>query len=137
MPEHPTRDIGRCLVQAVRQRAGRASERRGRRRRLLDEGTGAIMGLQQRPHFAGEHGVAPGLRVDERRAISGGKLERAMEQVCDARPLGRGIGTAHVASAAPSSSRSSQARASVQWRFTVAGEMSMASAVSSTESPPK
>ena len=37
----------------------------------------------------------------------------------------------------PSSSRASQAQATVQWRLTVAGEMSIASAVSSTVSPPK
>ena len=67
----------------------------------------------------------------------GGLLERSVKDALQPLPL-FGVTSAPVASLPPpSSARLSHARASAHCRFTVAGEMPRASAVSSTVRPPK
>jgi hypothetical protein len=86
---------------------------------------------EERRHLVAQRGIARTFRVEPRAARRRLVRERAIQQRLDAAPAPR-RGGRH----APSS-RLSQARAIVQSRFTVAGEMSSASAVSSTLMPPK
>ena len=102
---------------------GRVEREPGReRRRRADARTSARTAVSS-PHAVSSHGRAPMLR----------ELERRLDEVAHARPAQR----VHRLGHEPASSPARNARADVQRRFTVAGEMPRASAVSSTLSPPK
>ena len=129
--EHPHQPIGaehRAGLQARRQqRVARLDRRLGGRR--IEEPVRAGVGGEQRldlaPHVVG----GPG-----RRQPGGARLTRLVERACEQLPHFAPALRGH---AAPSSAFLRNARASVQWRFTVAGESSTAAAVSSTVRPPK
>jgi hypothetical protein len=93
----------------------------------FEEGAGRVVRAQQGAHFVGDSGIGFGRAREQALTIRGAEIQRLVEQRADAAPVGRQL----------SSSRASHARASAQWRFTVAGEMSIACAVSSIDRPPK
>ena len=90
------------------------------------------MAVEQALHLAQKLRVGTSLGSGEGVALGRVDVERGVEDFVDALPAFAGHG-----SGLRSSSRASQARAIVQCRFTVAGEVSIASAVSSTVRPPK
>ena len=95
----------------------------------------AVVGDQQRLHFATERRIAGAAGVEERRPPGSRAVDRVSQDVVHALPaLGRhGVGrTAHACS-----SRFSHARAVAHSRLTVAVETFSVSAVSSTLIPPK
>ena len=95
-------------------------------RRRLEKSLVVVVSGEQRDHFVLNVG---GLRRGAHEGLAGGPGfgQRPLEQRADALPALR----------RHASSLCSQARAIVQCRLTVAGEMSSASAVSSTVMPPK
>ena len=112
------RRIAGALVQELR---------RHRPGGLLEKVLRRVVRAQQRSVFGGQRRIGEGGARQQPLAAGGVELERLIEQRADAAPVDRQL----------CSSRASQARASAQCRLTVAGEMSIASAVSSIESPPK
>ena len=108
---------------------------RGEQRRRLEEAVAVVVRLQEREHFVLDVGGL-GRRAHERLPLGRRRGQRAIEQRADALPSIRARSSPRLR-LGQSSSFFSHARASVQWRFTVAGEMSSASAASSTVSPPK
>ena len=99
----------------------------------LTEKTGILeMRRQQCLHFPEQVGIARGCCLQVRAAADGVVFERGVKDIVDLLPA-----LLVHACEFPSSSRASQAEATVQCRLTVAGEISIASAVSSTVSPPK
>jgi hypothetical protein len=87
---------------------------------------------EQRGHLSAETQVAGTGGIQKPLARGRLTIERRREKLLDPAPA-LGGGTRH----ASPSSRLSQARAMVQSRFTVAGDVPNASAVSSTLIPPK
>ena len=108
----------------------------------LPGGAPAVEGGEQAFDFGAQRGVGPAGPVQVVPALGHRALQRCVKQLPNPRqPLGghprthnrRVPGPAHV----PSISRCRKARAKVQSRFTVAGEMPIDSAVCSMSSPPK
>jgi len=85
---------------------------------------------EKRPHLGQEHRIAAAGRRDEVVAGGIGLRERVLEKLLNALPA---VGV----QIAPPSSRPSQRLKSIQSRFTVPGETSSTTAVSSTVMPPK
>src|SRR5262249_3926547 len=108
--------------------------------RRLDEVACVIVRGEQRRDFFLEARL-PGTRViEDDRAIGRIARDDGVEDFADAEPFLRGHTRSFEPSALDSpgaSARASQALASVQRRFTVAGETPSASAASSIERPPK
>src|SRR5690606_20208878 len=106
---------------------------------------GALVSIEQTEQLVVQPAFAGTALLDEARARFWRKLERLLEQFLQqCHPLGRQRRFAH--GPMPSSSceisgassiRSSMARAKIQSRFTVAGEISRAAAACSISSPPK
>ena len=90
-----------------------------------------VVGGEQRRHLAPHLVGGVARRVSQAARVSTRLAERPREQLPDLRASVRGV------MPAPSSAFLRNARASVQWRLTVAGESSTAAAVSSTVRPPK
>ena len=90
------------------------------------------MVIDERTDFVADIGAVAGLARQPRLEIGGLLFEHPFEQIAHALPV-----RWHHPGPAPLSSRNSQARASAQRRFTVAGDRPSASAVSSLVNPTK
>src|SRR6185436_14323623 len=101
----------------------------GRPHRLFEELAGTVVRAQQRLHLRGDRGIDRLFSFEQAFPARRVEGDRFVEHRRDPLPVGTQAGV--------SSSFASQARATAQWRFTVAGEMPIASAVSSIERPPK
>ena len=124
-PEH----VENAVVADVRARFQRGLAKEGRivgPGGTLEESARAEMRRQQPSHAGDDLRIGAGRLGQFQLACRWIEVQRFMEERRDAVPV-----------AQTPSSVASQARASVQCRFTVAGEVPMASAVSSIESPPK
>jgi len=84
---------------------------------------------EERLHLRGDRGIDRLFAFEQAFPARRVEGDRFVEHRRDPLPVGTQAGV--------SSSFASQARATAQWRFTVAGEMPIASAVSSIERPPK
>ncbi len=100
--------------------------------RLAEELAGARMVIEQRSDFGADIRIVGGLARQPCVEIGGLLFERPLEEIAHALPV-----AAHHRARRSLSSRKSQARASAQRRFTVAGERPSASAVSSLLKPTK
>src|SRR5262249_25587569 len=103
----------------------------------FQESARAIVRREQRQDVPLHAGPIGCLALDEGAALGGRTIERLVKQLVDLGPDLGGLWPIAHARSAPSSSRSSHARANVQCRFTVASEISSAAAVSGTDIPPK
>jgi len=107
-------------------------------RRLVEECAGSLMGREQRLRLSQHDHIVGAALGNERAACMSGLLERILKHVLQTFPLlRRHEGSAVVSLTPPSIARLSQARASAHCRFTVAGDVPMTSATSSTVRPPK
>ena len=102
--------------------------RRRLHQRLREKRAGSRMVIQQRSHFGAHIPIVRLRALEPARDVHGIHVERGLKEIARAAMLIR----SHVLS-----SRKSQARARAQRRFSVAGDMPMASAASSTLMPAK
>ena len=99
--------------------------------RVRQKGAGARVMLDERQHFVADDGIVRRFARDPAPGAGGRiAIQSRLEQIAHSSSLVR-------RHAGPLRSRKSQARASAQRRFTVAGEMPSASAVSSMLRPAK
>src|SRR5581483_4088525 len=115
-----------CLVVAFIEQIGNPRSYRG-----VQERSGARMVFEQREDLGADGAVAGGLAVDPASGFLGRAVDRALEEFSNAAPLVGGHPRCSL------SSRKSHARARLQRRFKVAGDMPRAAAASSIASPAK
>jgi len=107
-------------------------------RRLVEERARGLMRGEQRFRLSQHGHIVSAAFGNEPAACMRGLIERVLKDVLESFPLRRcHEGSALGSSAPPSIARFSQARASAHCRFTVAGDVPMTSATSSTVRPPK
>src|SRR5262245_40910388 len=126
-PELPAHDIWADLASVLQRRRTECPRVGLERRRLFEKIARGPVRVEERLRLVPERLVVGAGAAEPVRTGGGRLLERAVKQRLQAIPA-LGI---------HASSRLSHARARAHWRLTVAGELRIASAVSSMVSPPK